>query len=289
MLKPGFYVMGNQDYHTGRGAFAESKSSLSSILPPDGSPKKFKWHKDNPEILDIFDVKCEKFNNGTAFHTWFNEKEKFNKEIVVYKPFKGKGSVALNDELKQSIRDAGQTPIKADVLEMLQEFDTVIHSGEYEEARKVIEAEDRFVEYSGFWQDPETGIWLKTRPDIVTHDQVIWDLKKHSNIKSFRNEAINLHYDLQAHMALVGVSAITGMEHINFGFIIFHAFEKPYEIEILMADGDFLNSGKEKFETATLTLKGCLDTDKWPGKYADYIDWLGVPGWRKRQLENLII
>jgi len=282
-IKPGFYKdLSLQEYHHGIGSFAESKSSLANILD---SPRKFKFEKDNSEQIDIFEKSAKKFNDGTAFHTYFGEPEKFTTEITIYKPHKGDGSVALNKDLKQTIRDSGQTPIDQNISDMLKDFDNLLHSGEHEKAREVIEHPDRFVEYSGFWQDPDTGIWLKTRPDNIASNVVIWDLKKHTTPKSFRNQAMSLHYDLQAYMALTGCSILTGVDHTAFGFIVFHAMEKPYDIEIVMADSAFIDSGREKFYEAITKLKECRDTGKWPGKYKDEIGWLSPTEWRLRQIK----
>lgn len=281
MLTPGFKIMSLWEYHHGIGAFAEGKTTLASILD---SARKFKFKKSEPQ-LDVFDLKAKKFNDGTAFHTYFGEPEKFAKEITIYTPFTGKGSVALNRDLKQSIRDSGQTPINADIEIMLRDFHTLLHSGEHEEARKIIEHPDKYVEHSGFWQDYETGIWLKTRPDNISSDVVIWDLKKHTSIKSFKSQATELHYDLQLYMALVGCSILTEIEHTEGGYIVFHAREKPYDIEVKRADWDFIESGRDKFETALSLLKECQDSGKWPGKYSDEIGWLSPADWRLRQLE----
>jgi len=283
MLLQGFYKnLKMQTYHHGQGAFAESKSSLANILD---SPRKFKFEKSQPE-LDVFHEKAKKFNDGTALGIYFNEPDKFDKEITVIKKFTGTGSVALNKEYEQDIRKSGMTPIKPDVLEMLQDFDKLLHSGEHETARKVLEHPDRFVEYSGFWQDPETGIWLKTRPDLIASNVVIWDIKKHTSIKSFRSQAMDLNYDLQAYMAIVGCSILAGVEHTDFGFIVFHAKDKPYDIEVVKADYDFIESGRRKFVKATTLLKECLDNDRWPGKYPDEVGTISPTSWRLRQLET---
>ena len=282
MLKPGFYSgLSLEEYHHGIGAFAESKSSLAYLLD---SPRKFKHEKDTAEPLDIFDLKAKKFNDGTAFHTYFQEREKFASEISVIQKYTGTGSKALNEEYKQSVHDSGQIPIQEDTLTMLQDFNTLLHSGEHEEACKIIEHPDKFVEYSGFWQDPETGIWLKIRPDNLASDVVIWDLKKHTTPKSFRNQATDLHYDLQLYMPLVGCSILTGVEHTEGGFIVFHAQEKPYDIEVVRADWDFIDSGRDKFETALSLLKECRESGKWPGKYKDEIGTLSPSNRRLRQM-----
>lgn len=284
MLNQAFHIISLDEYHHGQGAFADGKSILGKILD---SPMHYRYHKDNPEREDIFEKVMVKYNTGTAFHTYFGEPEKFEKEITVYRKFKGPGSVALNEDLKQSIRDSGMIPIQPDILTMLQDFDKMIHSGEYETARNIIENEDNFVEHSGFWEDPETGLWLKTRPDIIAPNKVLWDLKKHASVKSFKSQATELHYDLQAWMGLIGVSILTGIEHDQFGFVVFHAKEKPYDIEIVMADEKMLISGKDKFERATDRLRHCLDTDTWPGKYGDEVGFVGPTYYRLKELERM--
>jgi len=283
MLKSGFYSGVNmQEYHHGIGAFAESKSSLANILD---SPRKFKFEKDNPEQLDVFDLKAVKFNEGEAFHTYFLEPDKFKSQISIIPIYKGTGSQSARNLYQQGVKDRGLVPIAKATEEMLQDFNDLLHSGEHETVRKVLEHPDRFVEYSGFWQDPDTGIWLKTKPDLIASNVVIWDIKKHTSIKSFRSQAMDLDHDLQAYMALIGCSILTGIKHTDFGFIVFHAKEKPYDIEIVMADSDFIKSGRDKFLTATLTLQACLESDKWPGKYEDKIGRLSPTDWRLRQLE----
>ncbi|MBU0977093.1 MAG: PD-(D/E)XK nuclease-like domain-containing protein [Nanoarchaeota archaeon] len=283
MLPQGFYKnMSMQEYHHGIGAFAEPKSSLAHILD---SPRKFKFEKSQPE-LDVFDAKAEKFNNGTALGIYFNEPDKFVTEISIIPTFAGKGSQAERKDYQQSVRDLGLVPITMDTHEMLQDFYTLLHSGEHETAREVLEHPDRFVEYSGFWQDPETGIWLKTRPDLIASNVVIWDIKKHTSIKSFRSQAMDLNYDLQAYMAVIGCSILGDNIPHDFGFIVFHAKEKPYDIEIVMADNDFLRSGKEKFFRALDILNHCREIDKWPGKYPDEIGMLSPTDYRLRQLET---
>ena len=86
-------------------------------------------------------------------------------------------------------------------------------------------------------------------------------------------------------MALVCCSILTGIEHTEGGYVVFQAREKPYDIEVKRADWDFIESGRDKFETALSLLKECRDSGKWPGKYPDEIGWLSPADWRLRQLE----
>ena len=73
---------------------------------------------------------------------------------------------------------------------------------------------------------------------------------------------------------------------MDFGFIVFHAQTKPYDIEIVKADYDFIESGRRKFVKATTLLKECLDSDMWPGKYKDEIGTISPTSYRLKQLET---
>ncbi len=161
-----------------------------------------------------------------------------------------------------------------------------MNSGVYNVAHNIIFNPDNFTEKSGFWIDEVTGLKLKCRPDLIAPDTTIWDLKTHGTVKNFRNVAIDLHYDLQAYMTLEGVTAITRVSHRKFGFIVFHTAEEPYDIEVFIADDEFLLSGQEKFNTAMSTLTACMESDEWPGS-PDIVQNLGAPVWRKKQLEEI--
>jgi len=284
-----FYSLKNWEYHHGIGKEWLSKSALSEIIPPptgDGSPRQFRYNRDHPETLDIFDKEAEKFNRGTAFHTHFLEPDNFKDAIVPIETFKGTGSVDARKIWQDGIRESGQTPIPPAYLEIMQDLKILLHSGEHDIARDIIFNEDNFVEKSGFWVDKETGMKQKIRVDIMAPNAVMWDLKTHSSIKSFQNQAINLHYDLQAAMGLEGAAQITGQKHTQFGFVIFHIAEPPYDIEVVLADDDFLKSGQEKLEHAKNLYQHCMESGKWPGKYLDEVAILDLPYWRQKQLEE---
>lgn len=282
-----FYELPSWEYHHGIGKNWLSKSALSEILPPGGSPRAFKYAQDHPEELDLFDKKAEKFHRGTAFHSFLLEPTIFKDQVVPIETFSGTGSVAARKLWQDGIRESGKTPINPDYLDVMREIERLLDSGEHETALNIIYNPDNFVEKSGFWIDPGTGMKLKTRIDIMAPNAVLWDLKTHSSIKSFQNQAIDLHYDLQAAMGLEGATRITGHEHTQFGFVVFHIADPPYDIEVVLADDKFLKSGREKLDHARNLYRHCTETGKWPGKYLDEVGVLEAPDWRQKQLDSL--
>ena len=267
-----FYKMANEKYH--ELTEWDSKSSLAHILK---SPRKYKCEKENPETLDVFDTKAIKFHQGTAVHTYFLEPDNFDKDIFVM-PAESRRSKATTE----AVGESGKAPIKQDFFNEIIEMEKSLNSGYYETARKLLQEPDNFIEMSGFYEDPETGIKLKTRPDFISPTGIIWDLKKHGDIRPFFSVAIDKNYDLQAAIALLIVSACTGVEHTQIGYIVVEKFP-PYEWQVFLADDDYIMSGKEKLERALLILAECKKTDTWLGIEDDY-QLLSPPQWRINQL-----
>ena len=284
-----FYSLKNWEYHYGIGKDWLSKSALSEIiLPPsgDGSPRQFRYNRDHPEELDIFDKEAEKFNRGTAFHTHFLEPDNFKDEIVPIETFSGTGSRAARNEWKDEIKASGKTPITPEYIEAMKEFEKLLHSGEHDIARNIIYNDDNFTEKSGFWIDKETEMKFKMRADIMSPYGVIWDLKTHASIKRFMNQAISLHYDLQAALALEGATKITDHKHGRFGFVVFHLYKKkPFDIEVVEASKDFLRSGLKKLKYVKSLYQHCTESGKWPGKFKDEVKLLDIPEFRRMQMQ----
>lgn len=279
-LKQGLYKMSLHDYHHGKGAFAESKSTLANMISfPDGCPYYYKWEKDHPkeEVKQVWD-------EGTALHAYFQGEAAFNEMVEVKEVFTGKGSREKNKNEIAKIREAGKVPINDEFLEKLQDIDEALHCGRFEKFRKILENPKNIIEQSGFWQDEKTGIWLKTRPDIIAPNGVLWDIKKHEDIKSFEGVASDKNYDLQAYMALIGMSQITGVEHKLFGFLVFHTRTQPYEFEVRPGSDLFIESGQKKFDEVMGLLAHGLKHDEWPGKTEDEIKILNPSSYRMKEM-----
>ncbi|MFH1628153.1 MAG: PD-(D/E)XK nuclease-like domain-containing protein [Pseudomonadota bacterium] len=281
-IETGFYRISLRDYHNDPAAREwYSKSSLSTLL--SGSPRQFRYEQDHPEILDIFDLKAEKWNRGTAIHTYLLELELFEKEIIVIPEFFGTGSRKEKAEWQDHIRAEGKTPIKPEVLDICKGLEDSLNSGWYGTAARLIQDPCAIIEQSGFWIDAKTGLKCKTRPDTINLQMELWDLKSHTPGRApFASQICSLDYDLQAYMGLEGVSRITGKEHRDFGFIALHTIA-PYDVEVVHCDADMIRSGEEKFERATRILKECLDKNMWPG-LPDEVMEVAPPAWRMKQL-----
>lgn len=290
MIKPGFYTTSLAKYHESEGV---SKSTLAPILPP-GSPRKCKWEMDHPEALDIFDLKAEKYNRGTGFHLYFQEHDKYLKECVIIPSFSGTGSKAARESFQEGIRKSGRTPLKQTVIDQIKGIEVCLESGYYETAKGILFNPDNTIELSAFWQDKESGLLCKTRPDIIASNVTLWDIKTHTkgilNKFTWQKRVMDLDYDLQGYMALEGCTRVTkilnppGVIHEQFGHIVFDITEEPYDIQIFLMDDKMIESGRQKFLDATELFAECQDSGKWPAG-PDEIEILSPPDWRLKQME----
>lgn len=123
------------------------------------------------------------------------------------------------------------------------------------------------VEHTIIWQDEETGIWCKIRPDCLNADidlGVCVDVKstEDASEEAFIRSCIKYQYDLQAAFYLEGLRSAFGRD-FDFCFL---PVEKsaPYGCQLFAAPAEMLERGQRLVRKALRTLKRCRDTGEWP-------------------------
>lgn len=122
------------------------------------------------------------------------------------------------------------------------------------------------VEHTLIWQDDETGIWLKIRPDCLCTDfggQCV-DVKKtvDASEHAFVRACLNYDYDMQVAIYLEGLRKVFQRD---FDFLFLAVEESaPYACALYGAPLDMIERGRRRFRQALRLLKRCRDTDEWP-------------------------
>lgn len=122
------------------------------------------------------------------------------------------------------------------------------------------------------WQDPETGVWLKIRPDCLSIDfatGICLDLKTtdDASAPAFVRQCKKLHYDLQAAVYLEGLRIVFGRD-FDFAFLAAEDSE-PHGVALYGAPEEMLESGRRKFRRALARLVECRQSNRWPGYQPD--------------------
>lgn len=157
-----------------------------------------------------------------------------------------------------------------------------------EDARKLL-ALDGPCEKSGFWQDTETGLYCKIRPDkLIPSAGIIMDLKTFTlqaeynlevNFKKQFSKAIwSRRYDIQAAYYLDGASMIDNKDYHTFVWIVITK-EAPFMVGVWIADNTMLTMGRKAYREQLKRFKHCYDTNEWPLPDIGGISAIGLPEW----------
>jgi hypothetical protein len=186
---------------------------------------------------------------GDALHTYVLEHDKFFDRYAFDESYPGKKMIKEDDYF--------------DIVNIAQSLDNdptakhLISKAQYEKAI--------------YWQDDDTGILCKCRPDIL-HGNMICDLKTTNDAseKSFKYSIWKYGYHIQAAMTLDGIYKILGKKIEDFIFI---AVEKkaPFVIAVYILDTQSIEKGRDEYKELLVKYKDCLDKNEWPGYRKRYI------------------
>lgn len=259
---PGIYDLPNDAYHADP-CLPMSLSSTGARKLTTDCPAMFKYERDNQG------VRKRAFDIGTAGHLMVLEPEKFEEQIVLVEGFtkdgKPSAGYATTDakEQRDAAYAAGKTPLLKPELDMLQEMRSAIWNDPVV-SKAFVSGEP---EKSMFWQDEETGIWCRCRPDFLPRNgRYLLDYKTadDANPEKFQKRAFDMGYHQQAAWYLEGYRAVTGEDPTRFWFIV-QSKKPPYLVSICEMDPYALQIGEARNRYAKGALAWCLKHDEWPG------------------------
>lgn len=137
---------------------------------------------------------------------------------------------------------------------------------------------DGLAEVSLIWQDPITGVWLKSRPDMIPANGADYaDLKTFSprskNPKVAVQRAVTEHaYTMQMALGAMGAEAVfqaTAAECV----LVFVQSTPPYTVIPVRLDEDAMYYGRVMCRSAIDTFARCLESGEWPGPVEGIMDY----------------
>jgi hypothetical protein len=255
----------NEVYHADRSCV--SVSGLKQILRSPAHFQAYLQGATNKETPAKF--------LGTAVHARLLEPELYASEYVV-----APGSDKRTKEYKEfELANANKRILTADQMAAVE---GIAHSvAQHASATTLLRA--GLVEHSIIWQDEETGIWQKIRPDCLCIDfdtGICLDVKKtvDASPAAFVRSCVNYDYDLQAAVYLEGLRQVFQRD---FDFVFLAAEESaPHGCALYGAPEEMLMRGVRRYRQAMNLLKRCRETNEWPcyqpaGDY-EVLEW---PRW----------
>ncbi|EHZ5882879.1 exodeoxyribonuclease VIII [Salmonella enterica] len=267
-IQPGiYYDIPNEAYHAGPGV---SKSQLDDIAD---TPAIYLWRKNAPVDTE----KTKSLDTGTAFHCRVLEPEEFSKRFIIAPEFNRRTSAGKEEEktfLEECAR-TGRTVLTAEEgrkIELMYQSVMALPLGQW-----LVESAG-YAESSVYWEDPETGILCRCRPDkIIPEFHWIMDVKTTADIQRFRTAYYDYRYHVQDAFYSDGYRAQFG-EIPTFVFLVASTTAEcgRYPVEIFMMGEDAKLAGQREYRRNLQTLAECLNNDEWPA-----IKTLSLPRWAK--------
>lgn len=262
--------MTNKEYHQAEGI---SKSDLDLIHK---SPLHFITAKAQPE------KQTEALLFGSALHKYILEREDYNSEFTtapICDRRTKEGKTIYAEFLEQSV---GKNIVTQEQQDKIIGMNEAVFK--HPLASKLLT--DGLAEQSYFWENKDSGILCKCRPDYIKGNYCI-DLKTTQSAKpdDFMKSAYNYRYYVQAYWYLKGLKAV-GLEVENFIFVAVEK-EPPYAICVYVASEEFLKLGEIEAEADLAVYKKCLETGNWHGyDETPEVHSLELPNWARKEFYN---
>jgi hypothetical protein len=271
MIQPGIYPnLSNSEYHGDENSF-----SRTALMKFNRSPYHYWAHYIS--VMRPPSNLTKQLLLGRAFHEYVLEPEEFKKHFRI-KPTKvylknvGRELYDIYKAECEELENSNYLILEDD--EMYTILQMVESLKKHPEAREILM--DGVYEQSYFWQDPESGLMVKARPDIV-HPNFSADLKTASDAspKTFEREIYQYGYHIQAAM-VEDARAILEHKHVPTMINIAVETSYPYSVAVYPIAEEAVQIGRENYKNNLLELKRCIAYNEWPGYE---IQTLGIPRW----------
>lgn len=287
-MKSGIYPgISNKYYHA-------SEGFSSTLIKKMSVPAIAKHHMDNPpEFKDCFRI-------GTAIHTYILEPSTFYDEFLTGISV-GRRGKADREEWSQWFfehgadgdhivshkasewngmfeAETGKRMVTPDEIDAIKMMAASVQANP--DAMKLLDG--GIAEASCYWQDEETGLHLKCRPDYLSG--FVSDLKScASALPHMVSRTMHQHgYHISQAVYLDGIMHATG-QYREFVFIFIEK-TAPYLCACYRLDDESAELGYRQYRANLLRLAECLNTDKWPGLENNYA--LSLPGYAFKDEEE---
>lgn len=149
------------------------------------------------------------------------------------------------------------------------------------------------------WQDAETGVWLRARPDFLPNSvingdeiRVVSDLKfmasSHCSPAGFSRALANFGYHQSCAFYADGIKAIYGREPTHWLFIVVEK-DEPHSVSLYTLPAADLERGRHQNRKAIARFAECLsrgiEAQHWPA-YTAEPEPVGLPGWARKAIDT---
>jgi hypothetical protein len=281
VTEPGVYDMPEDVYHRDPVPGGSlSVSGAKKLLPPS-CPARFAYDRAHPpQPTHAMEI-------GTAAHKLVLG---IGAQLVIIdaKDYRTKAA----QETRDAARAAGKVPLLPGEYAQAQAMADAVRA--HPVAAALFNPDGGAPERSLFWQDPQTGVWLRSRLDWLPHQvrawgqrMVITDLKSAAaaDKASVTKAMQNYGYFQQAPFYSDGVRVL-GLDDDPAFVFVFVESAPPHLVSVVQLDDDAMAAGRARNRIAIERYRDCMEAGVWPG-YSSEIETISLPSWAYRDLEIL--
>lgn len=265
-LNVGILNMPNEDYHDSAGI---GNSGLGLVAR---SPAHYNFAPDK-ETTRAMAI-------GSAIHCSLLEPEKFAEEYMLLSEVKDRRGAPYKDAVKA--HGNGDKVLTAKEVDQVKGMQDSVYA--QSNAKALLETAGTR-EVAIYTKDPETGVIVKIKIDILTESRRIIDLKKttDSRPEPFGKSVFNYRYHVQAAFYSDVFQWATGDKLETYGILAVEQ-EMPHAVMLYVIDDEALAMGRALYRKALNTYAKCVESKEWPA-YSAKPQIISLPPWGLKQNE----
>ncbi len=139
------------------------------------------------------------------------------------------------------------------------------------------------------WQDKETGVWCRARPDFLPRKRLIVpDVKTAADgsPEAFSRAISSFGYHIAAAHYMAGIEAIFGERPKHWLHVVIET-PAPHAVALYELPPEDIEIGEDIRRRALRTFADCLAADRWPGYAADIVP-VGLSSWARKSHETML-
>lgn len=247
-----------------------SSSNLRTMWAKSPAHMHAKWAH-NPNRIDDSGDETKWMRFGRAAHHLFLGEDDFSTQFVMQP---GQYSDAKTGEIKPWNNNSG--PCRAWHAQQREAGRTVLAQSELDKVLPMVAnlkldplvtsgALRGLVEHSMVAQDRETGLWLKSRPDVIPHDGDYVDLKMSNDVTDLAvmGSLKNFGYQMQGGMVWEVCDQL-GLPFTSFTLLLIET-EPPHCVRAVPLSDEDLARGRQQCRAMMRETIRCIDKGHWPG------------------------
>lgn len=141
------------------------------------------------------------------------------------------------------------------------------------------------IEHTIVAQDPVTGVWLKSRPDVLpVADGVLVDIKTTTDAspRAVERTVLDFNYAMQGGLASMVMKSALDFTVTDF-VLVFVEKAPPYAVNVTPIDPEWIHYGRRQLRRAIDRFAKCVETNTWPG-YDEELT-TSMPDWLRKKFE----